>query len=142
MGYLTDVPGANDTVGPFSFIYLVFFAVGFLVSCYYYYRPWQPPVGRLFRRKSVRKATTIAMWVFGAGLFFLGVRLLQVNPFGFGMRLWMYLCFLAAAIMLAVFAWEARKALTGPRLDYGSPRDRVAAYRRQPPRRPVKRRRV
>lgn len=142
MGYLTDVPGANDVVGPFSFLYLVFFALGFLVSCFYYYRPWQPPAGRLFRRKSVRKATTIAMWIFGAGLFFLGIRLLQVNPFGFGMRLWMYLCFLAAAIMLLIFAWEARKALRKPRPEYGAVRDRASAYYRQPPRRPVKRRRV
>lgn len=142
MGYLTATPGAGETVGPFSFLYLILFSVGFLVACYYYYRPWQPPVGRIFRRRSVRKATTIAMWVFGVGLFFLGIRLLQINPFGFGMRLWMYLCFLAALVMFGVFAWETRKALLNPRPTATMVRDRTAAYRQQPPRRPVKRRRV
>lgn len=101
--YLTSAPVAGEIFGPFSALFLVIFAGGFLASSYLYYRPWTRPVGDYIRRKTVRKSSSIALWVFGAGLFFFLIRLLQINPFTFGNRIWMYLCFLAFLVMVGIF---------------------------------------
>ncbi len=39
-----------------------------------------------------RHASTFS-WLFGAGLFFVGVRLLQINPLTLGAPFWLLLCF-------------------------------------------------
>ena len=110
--YLTTVPGPNEMLSPFAVIFLIVFTVGFIASTYLYYRPWQPPLGRYFRRRAIRKAMTVAMWVFGIGLFLFLIRLLQINPFTLGMRLWMVLATVAAVVMVVYFIvlfWQARQ---------------------------------
>ena len=42
--------------------------------------------------------------VFGLGLFFSAIRALQINPFGFGRRAWLWICILIA---LAWIGWIA-----------------------------------
>ena len=111
--YLTTPPVSGDVFEAFSIVYLALFLGGFILSAYVYYRPWTKPFGRLFRRKAVMKATGIAMWVFGIGLFFFLIRLLQINPMTLGEPLWMWLSVLA---VLAMIAWigvrgsDARKS--------------------------------
>jgi len=139
---LTTAPTPDETLNPFSVLYLIVFSIGFVVSTYLYYRPWQPPLSRYLRRREVRKATTISMWVFGVGLFFFLIRLLQINPFTFGLPIWMVLMAVVAAVMLVVFAvkfWQIRSqpAPTGPasRLDTGGRLPYAPAGGRRPVRR-------
>jgi drug/metabolite transporter (DMT)-like permease len=108
--YLTSAPVAGEIIGPFSALFLLLFASGFIAAAYLYYRPWTRPVGDYIRRKTVRKASSIALWVFGTGLFFFLIRLLQINPFTFGQRIWIYLCFLAFLIMMVLFAARFKAA--------------------------------
>lgn len=108
--YLTSAPVPGEIFGPFSALFLLLFAGGFIAASYLYYRPWTKPFGVLLRRKTVRKASTIALWVFGTGLFFFLVRLLQINPFTFGLRIWLYLCFLAFLGMAAIFTLRFKVA--------------------------------
>jgi hypothetical protein len=139
---LTTAPTPEDTLNPFSVPFLIVFAIGFIASTYLYYRPWQPPLGRYFRRKAIHKATTISMWVFGFGLFLFLIRLLQINPFTLGVPLWMVLTSIVAVVMLAVFAakfWQVRSQPaptgSGSRLDSGSRLPYAPAGGRRPVRR-------
>ncbi len=50
---------------------------------------------------AVQRRANVFSWLFGAGLFFLGVRLLQVNPLAFAAPIWLLLCF-AAIVVYAV----------------------------------------
>lgn len=139
--YLTSTPVAGEIFGPFSALFLLLFAAGFIAAAYLYYRPWTGPVGTYLRRKTVRKASTIALWVFGTGLFFFLIRLLQINPFTFGQRIWIYLCFLAFLGMAALFAVRFRSAreerLSALRAQAN---DRRRVPLAKPVRRPVRRR--
>lgn len=108
--YLTSAPQPGEIFGPFSALYLLVFAAGFIGAAYVYYHPWARPIGEYVRRKTACKAATIALWVFGTGLFFFLVRLLQINPFTFGERIWLYLCLLALLVMTLLFAARFRAA--------------------------------
>jgi len=139
--YLTTAPTSGEVLGPYSTLYLVIFFLGFIVAAYLYYRPWTRPVGTYVRRKTVRKAANIALWVFGTGTFFFLVRMLQINPFTFGERIWMYLCFTAFLILFSIFAIRfnaARKATIAERRAIAS--NRRHAARANPVKRPVRRR--
>jgi len=139
--YLTSTPEAGEIFGPFSALFLLLFAAGFVAAAYLYYRPWTAPVGTYFRRRTVRKASTIALWVFGTGLFFFLIRLLQINPFSFGQRIWIYLCFLAflgiAALSAARFKAAREERLRALR---AQAQDRRRVPLAHPVRRPVRRR--
>jgi hypothetical protein len=52
------------------------------------------------------------MWVFGTGLFFFLIRLLQINPFTFGEPIWMWLSLLAVAILFVGIgmSWNSSRA--------------------------------
>lgn len=106
--YLTTPPTSDEVLDVFSIIYFVVFLVGFVAAAYVYYRPWTKPFGRIFRRKAVKRACNIAMWVFGVGLFFFLIRLLQINPLSFGEPIWMWLSVLAVVVMTIWFAIAAR----------------------------------
>ena len=139
--YLTTAPTSGEILGPFSILYLVIFAAGFIAAAYLYYRPWTRPVGTYVRRKTVRKASNVALWVFGTGMFFFLVRMLQINPFTFGERIWMYLSFAAFLVLFSFFAMRfsaARRATIAERLAIAS--SKRHAVRANPVKRPVRRR--
>lgn len=139
--YLTSAPVAGEIFGPFSALFLLLFAGGFIAAAYLYYRPWTKPVGDYIRRKTVRKASSIALWVFGTGLFFFLIRLLQINPFTFGERIWIYLCFLAFAIMAILFAVRFKTAREAKLLALrAAANNRRRAPLAKPVNRPVRRR--
>ncbi len=139
--YLTSAPVAGEIFGPFSALFLLLFAGGFLAASYLYFRPWTKPFGDYFRRKTVRKASSIALWVFGTGLFFFQIRLLQINPFTFGHRIWIYLCFLAFLVMVAVFAARFKAARQEKlRAMQAQANNRRRAPQAKPVSRPVRRR--
>lgn len=112
--YLTTQPASDDVLDGFTIVYAALMLLGFVVAAYLHYRPWTKPFGKLFRRRSVLKATTIAMWVFGVGLFFFLIRLLQINPFSFGEPLWMWLSLLAVVALLVMIglSWSSSRAAT------------------------------
>lgn len=128
--YQTTPPASDDVFDVFTILYLVVFLVGFVVSAYLYYRPSTKPVGKLFRRKSVLKATGAAMWVFGVGLFFFLIRILQIDPLSFGEPIWMWLSVLALIGFCVIVGlnWKgARKpdpATVGVRGRQGAPSSR------------------
>jgi hypothetical protein len=152
--YQTTVPGTDEVFGPFAVAYLILFGVGFLASIYLYNNGAARYLEHPLKRRALRRGGAIAMIVFGVGLFFFGIRVLQINPFNFGMRIWLWLSLLAALVMFAYFAYYLRtrypsllKSYEERRLkqQYLRPAAAAAAVngRPAPPRapRPVKRRR-
>lgn len=85
-----------DALGLFSFL---LFAPGFVVSAYLR----GPGAGRLAKDPvqlaGVRYWASIGQWVFGAGLFFFGARVIQINPLSFAEPKW-----LLASIVAVIFA--------------------------------------
>ena len=86
-----------DALGVFSFL---LFAPGFAVSAYLA----GPGADRLAKDPvqfgGVRYWASIGQWVFGAGLFFFGARVVQINPLSFGEPKWLLASI--AAVILAV----------------------------------------
>jgi hypothetical protein len=48
------------------------------------------------------------LFVFGIGLFFFLIRMLQINPFNFGMRIWLWLSLLALGVAVVYFFLDFR----------------------------------
>ena len=140
--YLTTVPGQNEVFGPLSVLFALVFGVGFLASSFYATRPWAPPLGGRFKKRFVAKAATIVAWITGIGLFFFLIRILQINPLNFGMRIWLWLSLLALVVALGWIAVQAKDARrTAPEPAATGARKRAV----QPAtvqRRPVRRRRA
>ena len=109
---LTTPPSSGDVLEPFAVAYAALFLAGFVACAYLYYRPWTRPFGRLFRRRSVIKATGIGMWAFGIGLFFFLIRILQIDPLTFGRPVWMWLSILDLLVFMALIAlsWNRSRA--------------------------------
>jgi hypothetical protein len=59
---------------------------------------------RMFKRWS-----PWALLVFGAGLFFFVVRALQINPFTFAMRFWMWLTVLGLLVLIVLIALDFQR---------------------------------
>lgn len=154
-GNLTSVPGSGEEWGVFGTTFLVIFGIGFLASIFLYNDGARLFTKHTLKRRTLRRGAGLAMIVFGIGLFFFGIRLLQINPFGFGMRLWLWLCVLAAVSLVTYFvyyvftvyqdelrSYEDRKLkkqyLTAAAATAGGRRSNSAV--RLEPRRPVKRR--
>jgi hypothetical protein len=127
--HLTTQPASDEVLNGFTIVYAAVMLLGFVGAAYLHYRPWTKPFGKLFRRRSVLRATFLAMWVFGTGLFFFLIRLLQINPFSFGEPIWMWLSLLAVVVMFVIIgmSWnssraaahaaqvDARRRITAPR---------------------------
>ena len=99
--YQTTVPGPDEIFGPFSMAYLVLFTLGLIASIMVY----NDAARRVFRnglqRRFAQRLSGYAMIIFGMGLFFFAIRWLQINPFTFGARIWLYLS-LVSVVGLAV----------------------------------------
>ena len=111
--YMTTVPGTNEVFGPLAVVFLIVFSLGFVVSVFLYNDGAKRYTDHPIKRRAVRRGSGIAMIVFGAGLFFFGIRVLQINPFTFGMRLWLWLSLLALLVMAAYFVYYARAKYPG-----------------------------
>lgn len=95
--YLTTTPGSNEVFGAFAIGFLIIFLTGFVVS-FVAYAGWGDRIVKdpLWRRMMHRWAGW-ALALFSTGLFFFLIRILQINPFTFGQRIWLYLSLLALA---------------------------------------------
>lgn len=97
---LTSVPEAGDVFNVFAVVSMVVFGVVFLASAVYSARPWTPPLGNVYSRRFIRHSATILGWVAGIGLFFLLIRLLQINPITFGLPIWTLITLVVIIIAL------------------------------------------
>lgn len=154
-GYMTTMPGPSQVFGPFAIVFLIIFGAGFVISIFLYNDGARRYTNHSLKRRTLRRGSGIAMAVFGIGLFFFGVRLLQINPFTFGERIWLWLSFLAFLVMMAFFAYYLRTVYRDALTAYEADRQKrqylrsaAAAAGQQmgsgphpyAPRRPVKRR--
>src|SRR5262249_25448606 len=59
-----------------------------------------------------------AMTVFGLGLFFFAIRWLQIDPLSFGMRIWLWLSWLALLVLAGLVAYDVRTNYGEAKLAY------------------------
>ena len=157
--YMTTVPTPDEVFDPFTIAYVVLFGFGFVLSIILYNGSMRRFANHSLKRRTMRRGSSIAMTVFGIGLFFFGMRALQINPFTFGLAIWMWLSVLAAIGMFAYFAFYLRTAYRPALRAYeekrmkraallrpatagagGAPREVVEQLKRYEAKRPVKRR--
>src|SRR4029434_7456509 len=93
--WLSTPPGKNEVLDLFGTLCVLLFAPGFVLSAYL----TGPGADRWAKDPiqfvGLRYWATIGLWVFGAGLFFIGVRVLQINPLSFGAPIWLIVSILA-----------------------------------------------
>jgi hypothetical protein len=130
--WLSTAPAKDEVLDLFGALCLVIFAPAFVLSAYLK----GPGADRLgndpVQVAGIRHWASVGVWVFGAGLFFFGVRVLQINPLSFGSPIWLLVSALAVVFVttrcldwwLTVYPTErARRFTTGsvsPRADLGS----------------------
>ena len=141
--YLTSPPRSGEIFEPWSILSLVLCAIAMLVGYAFYARPGLLHSRRLMRVTSARRWGSILMWIAVVGYFFFIVRWLQINPFNFGNRIWLFLVLLAL-IVSAVLIWLQIRA-EAPQLDRArrEHQDAIAKgiHTRRPPRMSRNRRR-
>lgn len=97
---LTRTPAAADVFSVPAIIFFVVFAIGFVGAAFL----TNQGAGRLashpVKRRAIQHCAGIALYVFGAGLFFFGVRALNINPFSFGSPIWLWLSVLAVIVLV------------------------------------------
>lgn len=102
---LFSPPPPEDVAGPFWLLYLLVFAAGFVLSV----AAEGDGLARVLPHPAVRRAVsryaTGAAALFGAGLFFFGIRVLQIDPFRFAAPIWLLLCLVAVVAYLG-WAWS------------------------------------
>jgi hypothetical protein len=104
--YLSTVPGENEVFGAFALGFLLLFGVGFIIS-FVAYAGWADRfVKNGVIRHLSRKYAGWSLSLFAVGLFFFLIRILQINPFTFGRRIWLYLCLLALAGFVGLLVAE------------------------------------
>lgn len=120
--YLSTVPGPNEVFGPLAILYLIAFGIGFSLSLAIYNNQGKKVFPNPVMFRLVRRWAGWSAVIFGAGIFFFLIRALQINPFTFAMRFWMWvtvLALFAVAFLLLVDIkrrykpelanWESRK---------------------------------
>jgi len=97
--WLSTPPAMGEVIDAFGLFSLLLFAPGFMISAYLA----GPGAGRIandpVQLTGIRYCASIGLWVFGTGLFFFGVRVLQINPLSFGEPKW-----LVGSIVAVIFA--------------------------------------
>lgn len=102
---LTRTPAAADVFSLPALVYFAVFVVGFVGAAYLANQGGRRLASHPVKRRALQHCAGIALYVFGAGLFFFGVRALNINPFSFGSPIWMWLS-LVALIGLVVYCYR------------------------------------
>jgi hypothetical protein len=102
---LTRTPAPEDVFSLPAMIFFVVFAIGFVISAYLANQGARRMAQHPVTRRAIQHLAGIAVYIFGAGLFFFGVRSLNINPFSFGSPIWMWLSILAL-IVFAAYAYR------------------------------------
>lgn len=136
MEWLTTRPSGDEVLDAFTILSLILFGAVLLASGFYSARPWAAPFGKPYSRHFVRTSATLLGWPAGIGLFFLLIRLLQIDPATFGRPIWIVLSWIALLAALAYIAMRAPKDRETKRLNKSGHRPSQLA------RRPVRKRGV
>jgi hypothetical protein len=101
IAWLITPPAMGEVLDLFGALCLLIFAPGYVLSAYLA----GPGANRLgkdpVQATGIKHWASIGLWVFGAGLFFFGVRALQINPLWFGAPIWL-VGSISAVIFVAV----------------------------------------
>jgi len=97
--WLTSPAAASDAVNPLSGVYVVVFLVGFVVTAWKLRGEALLVGGANPGDERALPCAQIGLWIFGAGLVFFLVRVLQIEPLMLGAPLWM-----VAAVVALIFA--------------------------------------
>ncbi|HEY7030151.1 MAG TPA: hypothetical protein VH482_02425 [Thermomicrobiales bacterium] len=116
--YLTTAPGENEVFGPFAIVFLVVFGIGFILSAIIYSNGGKGIIPDPVLRRMARRWSGWAMTVFGLGLFFFAIRWLQINPLSFGMRIWLWLSWLALLVLAGLIAYDVKTNYGEAKLAY------------------------
>jgi len=100
--YLTTVPGPDEVWGPFSIAYVVIFVAGFILTLGTYTGWFRGMYKNPVLYQMARRWSGWGLALFSAGLFFFLIRWLQINPFTFGMRIWLWICL---GLLLVWIGW-------------------------------------
>jgi hypothetical protein len=99
--WVSTPPGKDEVLDLFGVFCLLLFVPGFVVSAYVA----GPGADRLAKDPvqlaRARYCASIGLWVFGAGLFFFGARVMQINPLSFGEPKWLLACIIAVIFAAA-----------------------------------------
>jgi hypothetical protein len=111
--WLITTSSAGVVLGPFGLLYLVVFAVGFVVTAYIAGPMADRLTGDPARASLLSRRAKIGMNVFGAGLFFLGMRTLQIDALPFGWPIWLVASTIAAAVyLMQCLRWRRSSNIT------------------------------
>ena len=106
--YLNQLPGPDDVFGPFSTAFLVVFLLGFFAAVFLYNEGGRYLTIDPVRRRYLRKYAGFLLVPLVFGLLCFAVRILQIDPFTLGRRIWLYLSLLGLLAVLAYAAWDIR----------------------------------
>ncbi|MFL5761549.1 MAG: hypothetical protein ACJ789_17670 [Thermomicrobiales bacterium] len=116
--YLTTTPGSNEVFGPFAMGFLILFGVTFVVALIIYSGGGRRIIPNPVLRRMARRWSSPALAISGIGLFFFLIRVLQINPFNFQMRIWLWLCLLLYVLMVIYFAWDYMRNYGAAKAEY------------------------
>jgi hypothetical protein len=98
--WLVTPPGTDTVFDPFGAVFVLVFGVGFVASSYLSGPGVAGAARNPVQRAGIARWASIGVPIFGAGLFFFGVRALQINPLSFGAPIWM----VGTVVVLAIAA--------------------------------------
>lgn len=107
--YLSTVPGQNEVWGPLAILYIAIYGLGFAASVVLYNGGARSAFPNHVMYRMLKRWSSWALLVFGAGLFFFVVRALQINPFTFAMRFWMWVTVLGLVVLIALVALDFQR---------------------------------
>lgn len=97
---LTQTPAAADVFSLPAMVFFVVFALGFVASAFLANQGARRFASHPVKRRGIQHCANIALYIFGAGLFFFGVRALNINPFSFGTPIWLWLSLVALVVLV------------------------------------------
>lgn len=107
--YLSTVPGPNEVFGPLAILYLIVFVAGFLICLLIYNNQGKQLFPNPVAYRIVRRWVGWALVAFGAGIFFFLIRALQINPFTFAMRFWMWVTVVALGVIVVLIMADFKR---------------------------------
>jgi len=116
--YLTTRPGENEVFGPFAVLFLIAYAIGFLVSIVVYNGGARKVFPNPVLHRMARRWSAWALVVFGLGLFFFVVRALQISLLTLEMRIWMWLSILSVGALVVYIAYDYQRHYAGRVKEY------------------------